>query len=176
MPVIPPTAARSTSVWQGIRPAVWSRTTRERAAFGGRYSYTRWMGARDYPTLAIDRIGTPPRLGARCCLVLFGLIQIGSILQLVPLALGHAPVVPTTRAVFVLKVAYAASATVIGTVSMGLCRPKTAGADYSTLACVGSAIAFAAGAASLTVAGQVGYLPVLAAAATLACGGLIAAR
>lgn len=75
-----------------------------------------------------------------------------------------------------LKVAFAASSTVIGTVSMGLSRTETAGADYSALACVGSAIAFAAGAAALTLAGRVGYVPVLVATIGVAAGGVGAAR
>ncbi|MEV0698908.1 MFS transporter [Saccharopolyspora sp. NPDC050389] len=116
------------------------------------------------------------RLGSRVCLVLFGLSQVVALLSLFPLAFGSGPIVATSAAILLFKVAYAASATVIGTVSMRLCRPSMAGADYSAMAAVGSVVAFAAGAVALTAAGAFGYPAALAAAAALALAGVLAVR
>ncbi|MDA3642450.1 MFS transporter [Saccharopolyspora indica] len=116
------------------------------------------------------------RLGTRACLVLLGLVMLGTVLALLPLATGSGPPVATGVAILLFKIAYAASATVIATVTMRLSRPATAGADYSAMSSVGAVIAFGAGSAALAVAGAVGYPVAMAAAAALVGAGVLAVR
>ncbi|OQO90711.1 hypothetical protein B1813_14280 [Saccharomonospora piscinae] len=116
------------------------------------------------------------RHGTRTCLVVFGLCQVAAVLALLPLAFGTAPTVPTGAAILLFKLAYAASATVIGTVSMRLSRPALAGTDYSAMATVGSVVAFGAGAVALALADSAGYPATLTAAAVLAFTGVLAVR
>ncbi|CAM3006932.1 MFS transporter [Saccharomonospora xinjiangensis] len=116
------------------------------------------------------------RVGAMPSLVLFGLLQVAAVLGLLPLAFGGGGSVSMAVAILVFKVAYAASATVIGTVSMRLSRPELAGTDYSAMATAGALVAFGAGAVALWTAETVGYPATLLTSAGLALTGVLAVR
>lgn len=110
--------------------------------------------------------------GRRRALVTYSGMQVLAILLLLPLASGSTAGLLGTIAVCVFSMAYAAASTVINTINMDLARPATAGTDFTVLNSFALAVALAAGAVSLAVAGQIGYVPVLGASAAvvlLAC-------
>lgn len=116
------------------------------------------------------------RLGRRRALLLGGLAQVVAVGSLLPVAFGIAPAVPAALAVCAVKAAYAVAATVVTTVSMGFCRPESAGTDVAVLAALGSAVTAAAGAVALPVAGVAGYPVALGACLVVAVGATVIAQ
>jgi MFS family permease len=115
------------------------------------------------------------RIGRRRALVLGGVSQVVAVAALLPLALGAAPTVPTALAVCAVQASYALSATVVTTVSMTFCRPRSAGTDAGVLAAVGSAVTAVASAVALPVAGLTGYPVAVGLCALLACAATVVA-
>jgi hypothetical protein len=101
------------------------------------------------------------RYGLRRCLHLAAVSQVIALLALVPLAAGYAPPVLTTVGVCLLEAAFAVAATTAAATAMSLCRAGTAGADYALVNGAALLVSFAAGAAGVSLAGTVGYAPVL---------------
>lgn len=107
------------------------------------------------------------RLGRRRALLAFSLAQVVAVLGLLPLTAGDAPVLVAGAAVCLMNAAYAATSTIVNTVNMDLCRDTAAGTDFTVLTCVMFLAGLVSGAIALGVAGQVGYRPVILAAAAL---------
>lgn len=76
----------------------------------------------------------------------------------------------------VLGIARGVVNTVVFTVSMDLCRPGSAGSDFTLLASWGYAVAILASAAGPALAGAAGYATAAAAAVVLSLGGLACVR
>lgn len=114
------------------------------------------------------------RWGRRRALRCFVAAQLVAVLALLPLTGGRAGWV-ATAAVCGLNVAYAAVATVVGTVNMDFSRRATAGSDFTTLTCVGFLAAMVAGALALAAAGQFGYRAVVLGSVVVAAVALAAA-
>ncbi len=77
---------------------------------------------------------------------------------LVPLLGGAAPLLGTVVALSGFLVAYTAINVVVYTVVMDLCRPATAGTDFTTLTTVPLLASFVAGSLALVAAGLTGYV------------------
>ena len=117
------------------------------------------------------------RYGRRRCLLVAGLIDAAATLGLLPLALGHAPLIPAIVALSVFVAAMAASSTVVYTVNMSMCRSGSEATDFTMLAAVAMVASYLLGAALLYAAGTFGYHVVLVGCAILALiGTLVAVR
>lgn len=115
------------------------------------------------------------RFGRRNCLLVAGLVDALATLALLPLALGHAPLVPTIVALSVFVAAMAAASTVVYTVNMSMCRPGSEATDFTMLAAVAMVASYILGAALLYAAGTFGYHVVLVGCSILALSGTIVA-
>lgn len=114
------------------------------------------------------------RLGQRRSLLVFGIAQLIVVPGLFAVAYGHADPLFTTVVICLVHLVYAAATTAASTVSMDLCRPDSAGSDYTALSTVGTAVSFGVGAASTALAGTFGYPLLLAAAVVLLAVGVLA--
>jgi MFS family permease len=105
------------------------------------------------------------RLGRRRVLALSCGAQGLALLGFSPMALGHAPFLMTTVALCSFGAVYAAGSVAINAITMDFTRPATAASDFTVLASVGTFVSLLGGALAVALAGQVGYLTVLAGAA-----------
>lgn len=115
------------------------------------------------------------RLGRRRAIIVFGAVQAGAVLGLLPLAAGLAQPLLVGVAVCLMHASYAAVLTVVSTVNMDLSRASTAGTDYTVLSSVAFVASLLAGTIALTAAQRLGYPAVIAGAAATVCLALIVA-
>ncbi|TWH75559.1 MFS transporter [Modestobacter roseus] len=92
---------------------------------------------------------------------------------LVPLLRGAVPLAGTVAALGGFLVAYTALNVVVYTVSMDLCRPATAGTDFTTLTTVPLIAAFLTASAALATAALVGYVASAALWCVVALAGVV---
>lgn len=116
------------------------------------------------------------RLGLRRMLHGAAALQVLALLMLLPLAGGTASTATATFAVCLLVLTFAVVATTAAATAMELCRTTTAGGDFAALGAVALATSFASGALGLTLAGAVGYVPVVVGAALVAAVSQVALR
>ena len=101
------------------------------------------------------------RWGRRSVLLLTGLGGALSLLPLLPLAAGHAPLGGTVAALTGFVVLNAVANALVYTVSMDLARPDSAGGDVTLLASLAMVVYFVGGGALLALADSLGYTAVL---------------
>lgn len=106
--------------------------------------------------------------GRTRCLVVAGLVDAAAIVALLPMASGHAPLVPTIVALSVFVAAMAGASTVVYTINMSRARPGSEATDFTVLAAIAMVASYLLGAALLYAAGTLGFRTVLIGCAALA--------
>ncbi|RSN72077.1 MFS transporter [Actinomadura sp. WAC 06369] len=104
-----------------------------------------------------------------------GVLGIAGVAALLPLAAGHAPLVPTLAAMTVVSIVYGAKVTWIAATSMALARPASAATDYSVPMAIEGIFVTVASSAALALAAAAGFTWTVALAAVLAVAGAVVA-
>ena len=101
------------------------------------------------------------RWGRSRTIVLSGVLTVVSALMLLPLFAGSTGDLLGITAICLYLGGYSAASSVIFTVNMDYSRPESAGSDYTVLGSIAMVCSFLVGALALTLAGSVGYVPVV---------------
>nr|WP_282597892.1 MFS transporter [Corynebacterium sp. Marseille-P3884] len=120
-------------------------------------------------TLLAGVCGTVAALGTGMLIQRFGrerVLLIGSSLAVlgmvafIPVISGAVPTIYIIATTIVFFLGYTAGSILVYSINMDYSRPGSAGSDYTTLASFAMLVSFGAGAVSLSVAGQLGYVSV----------------
>lgn len=102
----------------------------------------------------IQRFGRERVLLVGCALAVIGMVAF------LPVISGVASTVYIVAVTIVFFLGYTAGSIIVYSINMDYSRPGSAGSDYTTLASFAMLVSFGAGAVSLSVAGQLGYVSV----------------
>ncbi|MEV5826810.1 MFS transporter [Spirillospora sp. NPDC052242] len=105
--------------------------------------------------------------------LVMAVLGVAGVAALLPLAAGHAPLVPTLAAMTLVSIVYGAKVTWIAATSMTLARPASAATDYTVPMAIEGIFVTVAGSAALGLAAAAGFTWTIALAAVLAVAGAV---